>query len=184
MTNTCLETALANMIQERSQIGNLVRHNVDTLFEIVPNVFLGNFNSTLSPLSADIDLIVNCTKDLPFPPPPPAPRTAARMDMRLPINDDRSKEAFDTFIEKAPELLKAIEEHVQCGKKVLVHCLAGQQRSCALVAAYLMFKKGFQYDKAVSHIKSIKADAFFYGVNFEYALAHLTDLKSVVTKIT
>jgi len=176
MTNTCLETALANMIQERSQIGNLVRHNVDTLFEIVPNVFLGNFNSTLSALSADIDLIVNCTKDLPFPPPPPAPRTAARMDMRLPINDDRSKEAFDTFIEKAPDLLEAIEEHVQCGKKVLVHCLAGQQRSCALVAAYLMFKKEFHYDKAVSHIKSIKADAFFYGVNFESALAHLTDL--------
>jgi len=174
MTNTCLETALANMIQERSQIGNLVRHNVDTLFEIVPNVFLGNFNSTLSPLSADIDLIINCTKDLPFPPPPPAPRT--RIDIRLPINDDRSKEALDTFIEKAPNLLEAIEEHVQCGKKVLIHCLAGQQRSCALVAAYLMFKKGFQYDKAVSHIKSIKADAFFYGVNFESALAHLTDL--------
>jgi hypothetical protein len=31
----------------------------------------------------------------------------------------------------------------------------------------------------VSHIKSIKADAFFYGVNFEYALAHLTDLWSL-----
>lgn len=175
MPSSSFEDALATLIEERSKIGNgcLVGQNEDKLFEIVPNVFLSNYKSATA-LGANMDVIINCTKDLPFPP-IPTHALCARMDLRLAINDDGSQEAMETFVAEAPSLLASIEANAQAGKKVLVHCMAGQQRSCALVAAYMMLKKGYTYEKAISHIKGVKPDAFFYRVNFDAALVALRE---------
>jgi protein-tyrosine phosphatase len=52
---------------------------------------------------------------------------------------------------------------------VVVHCRAGQQRSAAVMAAYLM-RKGMGLEQAIKYIKSRKPDAFYWNVNFMPAL--------------
>lgn len=163
-----IEVALTALLLERSKIKNLVGHNTEKAFEIVPNLFLGNFNATRSSIIEDIDLLINCTRDLPFP-----PAGRERLDVRLAIDDDCSQAAFDEFVEKVPAIIETMREYIENGKKVLVHCRAGQQRSCALVAAYLMKTRGNSVEEAVNHVKSIKPDAFFYYVNFAPALTRL-----------
>lgn len=163
-----IDDALTALLLERSKIKNLVEYNTEIAYEIVPNLFLGNFSATRSDISKEIELLINCTKDLPFP-----SATVGRLDMRLAIDDDCSQEAFDEFVEKAPKIIETMREYIENGKKVLVHCLAGQQRSCALVAAYLMKTRGNSVEDAVNHVKSVKPDAFFYHVNFARALERL-----------
>jgi protein-tyrosine phosphatase len=56
------------------------------------------------------------------------------------------------------------------GQPVVVHCHAGQQRSAAVMAAYLMWTRKMSLEQSVSYIKLCKPDAFLYGVNFREAL--------------
>lgn len=163
-----IEIALSALLLERNRITNLVEYNTEKAFEILPNLFLSNFTCTRSDIIGKIELLVNCTKDLPFP-----SATKNRQDIRLAIDDDCSQDAFDTFVEKVPAIIETMREYIGGGKKVLVHCRAGQQRSCALIAAYLMKTLGNSVEEAINHVKSVKPDAFFYYVNFAPALERL-----------
>ena len=39
------------------------------------------------------------------------------------------------------------------GKKVLVHCYAGQNRSAAICAAYLILYKSWEPENAINHLR-------------------------------
>ena len=56
------------------------------------------------------------------------------------------------------------------GKKVVVHCLAGQQRSPTIVTGYLMGCCKLTTQAAIKLIRDRKHDAFFWEVNFKDAL--------------
>jgi protein-tyrosine phosphatase len=51
-------------------------------------------------------------------------------------------------------------------KPVLVHCFAGMQRSCAVVACYLIKYYNITPLDAINFIKKKRNVAFFGGVNF------------------
>lgn len=44
------------------------------------------------------------------------------------------------------------------GKKVLVHCYMGRSRSTSCILAYFIKYKGYSYESAYLHVKSLKAD--------------------------
>ena len=48
--------------------------------------------------------------------------------------------------------------------------MAGRQRSCAIVAAYLMRYHNYHIDDAIHYIKTKRPYAFFISVNFKHAL--------------
>jgi protein-tyrosine phosphatase len=48
--------------------------------------------------------------------------------------------------------------------------LAGQQRSPAVVCAYLMEYEGYTLDGSIRYIREKKKDAFFWQINFWVAL--------------
>ncbi len=57
------------------------------------------------------------------------------------------------------QLVKVVVEAVRRGGKVLVTCLNGRGRSCALVATYLVFKYGLTADEAIRVVRSKRPGA-------------------------
>ena len=121
--------------------------------EILPNLYIGNIDSINYPF----DFVVNCTKDIPI---------KNLYAIRLPVNDtpEEAKKLFD-YINQS-NVLEKIHNNLQQKRKVLVHCFAGMQRSCAVVACYLVKYFDMTPDTAIHYIQSRRIVAFFGGVNF------------------
>lgn len=129
------------------------------MYEIIPGVFLSNYNDAIKN-NLYRPFIVNCTKDLPM---------ISSFGIRIPVDDDLSERSMHIMAAAFPSTIDSIDQVRKNGGSVLVHCAAGQQRSAAVVAAYLV-SKGIDLDRAIAYIKSKKPDAFYRGVNFESAL--------------
>lgn len=126
------------------------------MHEILPNLYLSGYHNIKLQNKAST-FIVNCTKDLPM---------YCEKGIYIAVDDDGSKEALDGMFNKFSEVADRIHQELQNGSQVVVHCLAGQQRSPAMVAAYLMKHRGYTLENAVRHIRAKKPDAFFWSINF------------------
>ena len=136
---------------------NSIINDVDM---IVNNLYLGNYKSP-DFCNGKVSLIINCTKDLPL---------TETETIRIPINDDPSEcDNLLQFIEDN-NILEKIHSTIIGGQSVLVHCKAGAQRSCAVVALYLIKYYKTQPSEAIEYIKKRRAIAFFGHVNFMKAL--------------
>ena len=129
------------------------------MYEILPRLFLSNYPDARAKTPPRA-FVVNCTKDLPF---------VSDYGVRIPVDDDLSDEAMHGLVQSLPSVLQSIDGVLSTGGKVVVHCRAGQQRSAAVMAAYLM-RKGMGLEQAIKYIKSRKPDAFYWNVNFMPAL--------------
>lgn len=123
--------------------------------EIIPNLFIGDYKSTKH--VTQFKLIVNCTRHIPFP-------ICIGIDkIRVPI-DDVSYESAN-LLGIAPQVIEKIHRALQKGHSVLVHCHAGMQRSCTIVAMYLMKYNGINQKSidpptAIQFIQSKRSIAF------------------------
>lgn len=133
------------------------------MYEIVPHLYLSNYIDAKS-VPQDF-FVINCTKDLPM--------VNSKYGTRLAVNDDLRPESIEIMRRNIPLMTRYIDEHVSKGQNVLVHCAAGQQRSAAVVAAYLIKYRGMSIDEAIKYVKSKKPDAFLSGVNFIEALKNM-----------
>ena len=135
--------------------------------EILPNLYLGGIKAlgTYECKALDyymvVDLIKNSIqldehKSLPNP----------HIYINLPVHD--SPDECDTLLSLIHEtqVLEKIHVALQEKKPVLVHCFAGMQRSCTLVACYLIKYKSMTPDEAIEYIKFRRPIAFFGKVNF------------------
>jgi protein-tyrosine phosphatase len=139
------------------------------MHEVCDRLFVGDFHDAQSVEKFEhtkFGLVVNCTKDIPFF------STSLSNDrlVRIPINDDGSEKTNQTLLEAFHVVIPLIKKHVEQGDNVLVHCMAGQQRSCAVVAAALMSIEGLTIDKAISKTKQKRVVAFLAGINYIDAL--------------
>lgn len=124
--------------------------------QIVDRLYLSNFNDIKR--VPDDWYVVNCTKDFPM----------LRKGMRVAVDDDGNE--IDVMYQALPAAVAYIHERVTSGDNVVVHCLAGQQRSPTVVCAYLMAYHKVSMQDAISHIRHKKPDAFLWDVNFRIAL--------------
>ncbi len=109
-----------------------------------------------------IALVVNATDGIPFRAP------AGVSTYRIPVDDHPSEN--DTMLRHFPIVVVAMDEVLSSGQGVLVHCRAGMQRSAAVAAAYLMWKRGYTADKAMTFVNSKKHETFWPRPTFEVAL--------------
>ena len=127
--------------------------------EIIDNLFLGNKNSLESWNLHRYSLIVNCTHDIPL-------LESCKKSIRLPVKDDpyESDKLYSLIYDTS--VLKTIHETLKKEEKVLIHCSMGMQRSCAIVACYLIVYNSITPAAAISYIRQKRTIAFFGQVNF------------------
>ena len=131
--------------------------------QIADFLFLGNRHALIS--ANDFSLIVNCSreKDVAFPP-------NHTNCIRLSIEDssDESDKLLSLILET--KVLEKIRDNIIHKQHVLVHCSAGMQRSCVVVACYLIKYHDMNPSTAVEYIRIKRPIAFFWTVNFAKTL--------------
>lgn len=126
--------------------------------QIVDFLFVGN---SKSPDQRHFDLIVNCTKESEVP----FPSSYNPRCIRIPIKDDPYESAKLLHYIHETHVLETIHDCIQGHNNVLVHCSMGMQRSCALVACYLIHYHHMDPSVAIDYIKTKRPVAFFGNVN-------------------
>lgn len=132
---------------------------VDNYSQIIPNIYIGNIYSALYN-SKDFDVIVNCSKNLPFP------KENEKIKIRVPI-DDKYVFKCDEFLNYL-DVIDNIKEHYKDNKKILIHCQFGIQRSSTLTTIFLMKELGIDKEKAINLVKSQRNISFFPYNNFNH----------------
>jgi protein-tyrosine phosphatase len=134
--------------------------------EIFPGLYIGNAQAS-SMFGSQFDTVVNCTSQIPF-----APRIdATGTCLRVSIDDHPSRNPDMLHVAKHGGVLEAMHDALMTEKKVLVHCAAGMQRSCAIVAFYLIKYFHFSLNDAMTFIRQQRPVAFYGGATFLPALS-------------
>ena len=122
--------------------------------KIIENLFIGNKESVKE--FHRFDLLVNCTREINYSMP----------CIKIPVDDSPSEYLkMLTFIYDTG-VLEKMHSLISQNKPVLVHCYAGMQRSCAVVACYLVKYHGMTPENAILFIRQRRPVAFYYQVNF------------------
>jgi protein tyrosine phosphatase len=150
--------------------------------EIIPRLYLGSYEAAKDFMfisENDISVIVNCTKNLNdcFGLNLLKPLASAPLEVqdwlkansfyieyyRIPVDDAGRTEDIGVFTEHLKTLVPKIIEEYKQGRSILVHCLAGVQRSAAFVVAFLMAHEGMSLDQSIEYVLNKKPNVFFFG---------------------
>jgi protein-tyrosine phosphatase len=132
------------------------------MYEIIPNLYLSNFKDAINASKSQSFFQINVTKEHPM---------FQENNHRIAINDDQSTQSFVDLLQALPDTMKIIDSQLENGTVVVVHCLAGQQRSAAVISAYLLYKNiVHSLVESIQYLRNKKSDAFFWGVNFRQPL--------------
>jgi hypothetical protein len=133
--------------------------------QLAPNVWVGSradAHDVAFMRRANIRHVINCTKDVAFK----FPRLNG---FRIPVDDDFGENA--TMARHLPIAVSVIESATSFGNEgVLVHCVAGMQRSATVVCALLMKRNGWAPSQAMRYMQSIKKETFRPYPTFSRAL--------------
>jgi hypothetical protein len=137
----------------------MTRNNAD---EIIPRIWLGNVRASTDQdfiKKNNIQVVFNCTKDLPFSPLIP-------IKYRVPVDDNLREEEIRNLELWSPEITHKLMAEYHKGYNILVHCMAGMQRSAACVAFLLIAVEGMHGLDAMQCIKQRRPIAFYPNANF------------------
>jgi dual specificity MAP kinase phosphatase len=134
--------------------------------EILPGLWLGNRKASVSEdfiRSKGIQVVFNCTKDLPFSPIIP-------IQYRIPLDDNLKEDEIRNMERWSNEIVYSIVSEYRKGRPILVHCMAGMQRSAAAVAMVLIAELRISALQAYQMIKEKRSIAFHPRANFGRAI--------------
>ena len=134
--------------------------------EILPNLWLGNVRASMDDdfiRRNGIQVVFNCTKNLAFSPNIP-------IKYRIPVDDNLQEEEIRNMELWSSEIAYKLVAEYNDRKCILVHCMAGMQRSAASIAFMLIVYKQMHALEAMQMIKSIRRIAFHPRANFYRAI--------------
>lgn len=127
--------------------------------EILPNLWLGNIKASRNRdfiRSANINCIVNCTKNYDFDTEAILPDTKK---IRIAVSDTGTPEANKAMADILDRAVTYIHKRLVCGDRVLVHCYAGKQRSPAIVVAFIMKYCEWSFKESLEAVQKSWKDA-------------------------
>jgi protein tyrosine phosphatase len=134
--------------------------------QILPGLWLGNAHASMDETflkNAKIQVVFNCTKDLPF-------HQSIRRRYRVPVHDNLQAEEIRNMELWSYEIVLKMHHEFQEGRPILVHCAAGMQRSPAAIAMFLIATQKMTMNNAMSFIRQRRPIAFYPGANFGEAI--------------
>jgi protein-tyrosine phosphatase len=140
--------------------------SMDNAHEIIPRLWLGNFNASQDERflkEKGIEAVFNCTKDLPFHP-------SVKRRYRVPVDDNLQETEIRNLELWSYEIVYKLNTEYKEGHSILVHCAAGMQRSPAVIAMFLIGIAGMTHEQAILFIQSRRPVAFFMNANFLAAI--------------
>ena len=146
-------------------------HPMDTVedaTEILPNLWLGNVRASVDEdfiRRKNIQVVFNCTKNLPFCPIIPT-------KFRVPVDDNLEEDEIRNMELWSSEITFKMMAEYMTGKPILVHCMAGMQRSAASMAMMLIAYKRIHAHDAMKLIKDRRSIAFYPSANFGRSIQH------------
>ena len=159
--------------------------------EILPSLYLGSIESSQDfnfIESNNISVIVNCSKDIDnkfsinlLKPLKEAPEIVQKWlydnsyyikYYRVPVDDSGKDVDIKEFYIYVKNIIEQIIDEYKKGKKILVHCLAGNQRSASFVVIFIMYYKKLSLEESIKFVLEKKPNVFFFGsrMNFMNAL--------------
>jgi dual specificity phosphatase 12 len=138
----------------------------DSYTEIIPNIWIGDYrssNNTFFIRKNKITCVLNCTNDVEFLP-------IIKEKYRIPIDDSPSEVENQKMFGYLKCASNFINNMILEGHRILIHCYAGQQRSCTILTAYLMKYCNLSLKNSVKFIQNKRQIAFLKGINFYPAL--------------
>ena len=136
--------------------------------EIIPRVWLGNRFAAMDTdwLQANnIEVVFNCTKDMDFHP-------SIKYRYRVPVDDNLQAVEINNMTKWSTEIAYKVLREYKSGKKILIHCAAGMQRSAAVMAIFLITLTGERAPVLMSHIRRKRAIAFVPQANFRRSIEY------------
>jgi len=130
--------------------------------KIIKNLYIGNWE-TSKKHGDKFSMVINCSTNIPFHP-------NTKNKIRIPIKDTANEFQNLYNILNKNMILEQIHDSIQNNNIVLVHCHKGIQRSCSVVACYLIKYNNFTPIKAINFIKSKRSIAFYKNVHFKNTL--------------
>jgi hypothetical protein len=130
--------------------------------EILPRLWLGNVRASKDEdfiREKNIQVVFNCTKNLPFSPLIP-------VKYRVPVDDNLEEEEIRNMELWSSEIAYKIIAEYKEGRTILVHCMAGMQRSAASVAFMMIAYMNLRGGEAMRIIKEKRPIAFHPSANF------------------
>ena len=144
----------------------------DNANEIIPGLWLGNAKASMDDHFIhrnNIQVVFNCTKNLPFNPMIP-------VKYRIPVDDNLEEEEIRNMELWSGEIAFKIMAEYKEGNVILVHCMAGMQRSAASVAMMMIAYLQIHATPAIAMIKEKRPIAFYPNANFGRSI-HYFDQK-------
>ena len=117
---------------------------------ILPGLWLGNKISSMDDnflRNNNIQSVFNCTKDLPF-------HSSVKRRYRVPVDDNLEDDEIRNMQLWSWEIVYKVLNQYNSGKKILIHCAAGMQRSAAITAMLLIARYRCTTDEAIKFIKN------------------------------
>ena len=133
-----------------------------TANEIIDRLWLGDYRASQDETflrGNHIDVVFNCTKDLPF-------KMVAPKQYRVPLDDNLEQVEIQNAALWSYEIVYTMMKHYTAGDRLFIHCMAGRQRSACCVAMFLILHKGFTTDQAIHFIREKRPVAFMPSPNF------------------
>ena len=130
------------------------------------NIYIGNINiaqNTDFIKNNYITTIINCSKDIPF-------YHNHTKNYRIPVNDDLSTASIILMTHYLKHLIPIINNHLNNGEILFIHCRAGMQRSATFLAGLLMYRYKLDKPSAITLIKNKRSICFFPSGNFNISL--------------
>ena len=138
--------------------------------QIIPQLWIGDKLISQKKSFFDekgISVVINCTKEIKF--------IEGNTTYRLDIDDDLSVESMKIMYKNIYKIIDFIDDEIEKGNNILVHCHKGMQRSANIVAAYLMKYSRINYTAAMEYIRSKRPICFTPSNNFIVVLKKIED---------
>ena len=98
---------------------------------------------------------------------------------RISIDDSGKDNDIEQFYFYVKNIIQPIIDEYKKGKTILIHCLAGNQRSAAFVTIFLMYYKKLSLQESINFVLEKKPNVFFFGSNINFMNALLKFEKDI-----